>query len=224
MALVTYGGGVTEFRGSIGGITYSRNAMGTYAKVRTKPRVPISTPGNFSSTILAFSSGAWAVSLTDNQRIDWNTLAANTVWQNALGENYNPTGLNLWIRATALATLANQAVQVVAPGAADEASPDFVLDNPVGGGLRITDFDILASPPLGTLLTWCSGPQSLSVYSWFGPWSFLRWDRINALAAPEVWIADGDLTLDRRYYFRFRIIREDGTASHRFHETIDALV
>lgn len=39
MARVTYGGGVTEFRGSIGGVTFQQNASGFIAKLRSNPTV-----------------------------------------------------------------------------------------------------------------------------------------------------------------------------------------
>ncbi|GAH48125.1 unnamed protein product [marine sediment metagenome] len=39
MARVTYGGGVTEFAGSIGGVTFQRNASGYIAKLRSNPTV-----------------------------------------------------------------------------------------------------------------------------------------------------------------------------------------
>lgn len=47
MARVTYGGGVTVFAGSIGGVTFLRNASGPIAKLRSNPPV---NPSPYQST------------------------------------------------------------------------------------------------------------------------------------------------------------------------------
>lgn len=221
MAIITCTAPVGEIRGSIGGVTFSRNKMGTFAKARKKPRVPFSTPRVFSSSLLSFYATTWGYILTAPQRADWNTLADNTVWVNRLGENYSPTGLNLYVRSNTLLGQASRTTQPVAPAAADEAVQDFVLDYDAGTGIRITDFDTLASPPVGSLICWTSGPIPLSVFAWYGPWTFLRTDLIATLGAPETWIADVDCVALRRYFFRFRIIRDDGTASPEFFEYQD---
>jgi len=213
MAIVIYGAPVDELRGSIGGVTFSRTHAGPVAKLRTKPRVPFSTPATLSSQLLSFFSGNWNLTLTDQQRIDWNTLAANTIWQNRLGENYSPLGINLYVRANTLLTLALRSTQPVAPAAADEGEQGFTMDYAVLTGIRLTGVDTLVSPPVGVLLTWTSGPQPLSTFSDSVPWTLLSLLVIADLALPETLIAPADVVADRTYWFRWRIVRDDGTIS-----------
>lgn len=213
MAIVIYGGGVTEFSGSIGGVTFSRVHSGTVAKLRTKPRHPFSTAASLATQTLAFCSGKWNLDLSDQERIDWNTLAANTTWQNRLGENYSPLGINLYVRANTLLALAQIEEQPVAPAVADEGEQGFTMDYAAPTGIRLTGIDTLTSPPVGTLITWCSGPQRLSAYSWHGPWTLLSLLRIADIALPETLIAPADAVPDRAYWFRWRIVRDNGTIS-----------
>jgi hypothetical protein len=216
MAIVKYGGGITEFRGSIGGVTFSRNQAGTFGRIRKKPRYQATTPAQTIASALSYYTAIWGYLLTVAQRNAWVALAAATPWTNRLGQTYYPTGLNLFVRSNVLLLIAQQARQDTAPASADEASPAFASDYSVGVGIRITDFDTLASPPTGTLITWWSDAQPLSVYSWSSPWHGLRIDRIVTLAAPHIWVPTADCTASRRYFFRFRVVRDDGTASHSF--------
>ena len=75
MARVSYGSGVTEYKGSIGGITYQQNASGYIAKLRSKPTVnptaAQATYQNRMSMLVAYWSG-----LTSVQQAGWDTFAA----------------------------------------------------------------------------------------------------------------------------------------------------
>lgn len=102
MAVLKYGPLASEVRGSIGGTVFSRSRAGTYARARRKPvDAPTNVRNAYQST-LATVYGRWADSLTNAQRIVWNTLGANTTFLNALGEEYHPTGYNLYVRTNAL--------------------------------------------------------------------------------------------------------------------------
>lgn len=216
MAIVIYGGGVTEFRGSIGGVTFSRGHAGTVAKSRVKPRTPFGTPATLSTQTLAFCATKWNVDLTAGERADWNTLGLNTTWQNRLGENYHPLGLNLYIRANTLLHLGLRPEQPLAPVDAAEGAQGFALDYAVPTGIRLTGVDNLASPPVGVLLTWTSGPTSWGLSDYLGPWTFLSILVIADLALPETLIAPGSVVTDRIYWFRWRIVRDNGTISIPF--------
>ena len=75
MARVTYGSGITEYKGSIGGITYQKNASGNIAKLRTDFTVnPTSLQATYQNR-LSFLVAYWA-SLTTIQQTGWDTFAA----------------------------------------------------------------------------------------------------------------------------------------------------
>ena len=99
MALLKFGGGITEMRGSIAGNTYSRNRYGAYARARTKPVNPNTGPQQSVRATMAFLTDRWSQTLTAAQRTAWNLYGANVVMTNKLGESINLSGFNHYIRS-----------------------------------------------------------------------------------------------------------------------------
>jgi len=75
MARVTYGGGVTEFAGSIGGVTFLRNASGPIVKLRSNPPVNPSPDQSTYQTILALLVAHWPT-ISQANKDTWNVIAA----------------------------------------------------------------------------------------------------------------------------------------------------
>lgn len=99
MALIKFGGGITEMRGSMAGNVYSRNRYGAYIRSRTKPTNPNTPAQQAVRAALAFLTDRWAQTLTAAQRTAWNLYGASVVMLNKLGENINLTGFNHYIRS-----------------------------------------------------------------------------------------------------------------------------
>jgi len=75
MARVTYGESITEYAGSIGGVTFLRNASGPIAKLRSSPPV---NPSPYQSTYqgnLATLVAFWPT-LSQEIKHDWDVFAA----------------------------------------------------------------------------------------------------------------------------------------------------
>lgn len=93
---VSFGGGVADGRGSIGGVTFSRNRYGSYARKRVVPVNP-----NTSEQVRARSTFQAAVTawrqLTDAQRAAWANYAAQTPVQDKLGATIYLTGLQAFM-------------------------------------------------------------------------------------------------------------------------------
>jgi len=211
MAIVTYGGGVTEFRGAIGGLVFSRNKSATYVRERAKPVNTRSDAQQQHAQRLAAYSDAWTIELTQGERDAWIAKAAATVWVNRLGENYNPSGINLYVRAQTLKAIAHGSRWDPAPAVVDEGPYVFTMAFVEGVGIRITGVGGLSNVPAGTLLTWYSRDQSLGRSTFQGPFTFLSRYAITADPPPFTWIACADLVRERRYFFRFRVIRNGNT-------------
>jgi len=75
MARITYGESITEYTGSIGGITFLRNAYGTIAKLRSNPPVNPSPRQSPYQTYLAKLVAYWPT-LSQANKDAWNALAA----------------------------------------------------------------------------------------------------------------------------------------------------
>lgn len=87
MAIIKLGALVVGVRGTIGGVTYSANKSGTYAKAWGKGSNPKTTRQQNSRGILASMGPAWQA-LTAGQRADWSAFAATDPEPhvNSLGE------------------------------------------------------------------------------------------------------------------------------------------
>lgn len=115
MALVRFGQGVAEMRGSIAGVTFGRNRSGAYARNRTVPVNP-NTQAQADSRYL-FSQTAFAYTqLTAVQKEQWKQYAKLTsFFVNKLGESYTPSGRQLFQYCNMNLAIV-QATQVVSSG------------------------------------------------------------------------------------------------------------
>lgn len=123
MALVRFGGGVSEIRGSIAGQTFSRNRGGSYIRNRTKPINAPTVPqsewrSTFTGLMVAFSG------LTPDQKVAWNTLAETVTRKNKLGESYTPSGVQLFMQNNLNLAAVGGGVISVAPVAEPTTAPN----------------------------------------------------------------------------------------------------
>lgn len=103
--LVKFGAGIIEARGSIAGMTFSRNRSGAYARARVKPVNPNTDRQDDVRAAMAFLTDRWSQTLTNAQRIAWNLYASNVSMKNKLGEAINLSGFNHYIRSNTIAKL-----------------------------------------------------------------------------------------------------------------------
>ncbi|MBA7709082.1 hypothetical protein ES703_117990 [subsurface metagenome] len=99
MALIKFGGGITEMRGSIAGNVYSRNRYGAYARARTKPINPNTARQQAVRAAVAALTVRWSSTLTSLQRTAWDLYASNVPMKNKLGETIYLSGFNHYIRS-----------------------------------------------------------------------------------------------------------------------------
>lgn len=99
MALVKFGAGIVDMRGSIAGTVFSRNRYGNYARGRTIPVNPNSSRQQAVRNIMGMLVEMWSQLLTPANRAKWDVYAANTNFVNKLGETITLTGYNHFIRS-----------------------------------------------------------------------------------------------------------------------------
>ena len=95
-----------EFSGSLGGLVASRNRGGQYLRRRSMPVNPDSEAQIQARAAVAAASEAWS-GLTDQQRADWATYAANVAWVDRLGQEQRLTGPQMFLRSNAIRLQAN---------------------------------------------------------------------------------------------------------------------
>lgn len=99
MALVRFGGGVSEMRGSIAGNVFARSRAGSYARNRAVPVNPSTPDQSFVRALLAGATDNFKT-LDKTQVDEWNLFAATQTRLNRLGETYTPSGKQLFTEAS----------------------------------------------------------------------------------------------------------------------------
>lgn len=85
----------SDARGKVNGVVYSRNTFGAYARSLTAPTQP-RTPAQLNMrALLQNLARAWR-DLTEAQREGWRALAAQVSYTDTLGNQYHPTGQDLY--------------------------------------------------------------------------------------------------------------------------------
>lgn len=125
MALVKFGGGVTEFRGTLAGNIFSRNKGGAYVKKFTIPTNPQTQAQLAIRAIFSQISTAWS-GLTQAQRDGWIARAATIPFENSVGDEYFLSGKGLFQKVNTVTLSVEEAVFENIPG--DSVVPDTVAE------------------------------------------------------------------------------------------------
>lgn len=115
MALVQYGGGILDMRGSIGGQVHSRNPSGNYIRARTTPVNPATDRQNDIRVSVQSLAPIWSGTLTQAQRDAWEVYAANIVRKNKLGSAIKIKGFNHFIRSNTIRIQSGDATVIDGP-------------------------------------------------------------------------------------------------------------
>ena len=118
MALILFGNGVADIRGSINGTTFARNKAGAYARNRTKPVNPNTVSQSANRNRFATQAAQWTA-LTNTEQDTWNFLAAGATRINRLGQPYTPSGRQLFLESANNMNLAGLPILTTAPANAD---------------------------------------------------------------------------------------------------------
>lgn len=90
MALVRFGNGVSEIRGSIAGNVFSRGRAGAIIRNRTVPINPQTQSQTDVRSLFSSIAAAWRL-LTGAEKEQWKLFADQLTVTNRLGENYVPS-------------------------------------------------------------------------------------------------------------------------------------
>jgi len=224
MALVQYGGGVLDMRGSIGGQVHSKNRFGSYIRARTTPVNPQSTRQNVVRAIVAALSQAWSNILTAAQRAEWEVYADAITRVNKLGAQIKLTGFNHYIRSNTpilqavgtrvddgpgTLTLAPQDPTMAA--VVDEANQEISVAFDVG--LDWVDQDE------GKLLVYMSAPKQAGTNFIGGPFRFagaVDGDSVTPPTSPQVLDCPFPVAEGNEVVVQCRIVEDDGRLSDYF--------
>lgn len=124
MAKILLGPTVIGIRGTVGGITFSQNRAGPFAKSWRKPSNPRSITQRTSQNRLAYWSTQWR-SLSAANKATWDAYAAAPAQQltDSLGQPYYASGFNWYILTQRNLALIGAATIPTAPVGARLAAP-----------------------------------------------------------------------------------------------------
>lgn len=222
MALIKFGPVISDARGSVGGTVFSRNAAGAIMKQRTTPTYPASQKQQERASLLSTIIEDWQGTLTTPERNAWNALAQITSLPNKLGEQFTPSGLNLYVRSNCMLDLTAQAHVVVPPVSAVGPSPTFTLIWTTLIGIEVSAIGNFDTAGAAKLLTQRSAPLPLSINYFKGPYTLIYamngayFDILPALLFPSA-----QLVATSRYFFKWRAVDSDGTVSAPAYYSVD---
>lgn len=130
MAIVTIAAPLSGIRGKLGGIVYSANRSGPFARAMNH-QVLRGSMGQLEQRGLLAQAGVLWRTLTTEQQDDWNTFAESPPEDdyNSLGELYLPSGFNWFSRIFVRRRRCGLADDLEAPAATPTDPPDtFTLD------------------------------------------------------------------------------------------------
>lgn len=96
MALIKYGGGVASMAGKQGGSVHARNRAGAYIRNWAKPTGGPTAIQTVRRTTFAAQSAGWQT-ITQDQRDAWDTWANRLTMLNRQGDEYVPTGRQMYM-------------------------------------------------------------------------------------------------------------------------------
>jgi len=128
MANILLGAMVSDIRGSVGGVTFSRGAGGQIARTRVKPVNPATAAQGQRRSLVAQFGDAWSSVLTQVYRDGWNDWAGGSTWTNKVGTSAIITGLAAFLRLNSLLMQAGKARRDPPPLQIGQAgSPSFTF-------------------------------------------------------------------------------------------------
>ncbi|MBA7557076.1 hypothetical protein ES705_49809 [subsurface metagenome] len=114
MARVTYGSEVTELAGSIGGVTFLRNASGPIAKLRSNPPVNPSPLQSTYQVNMARLVAYWPT-LSQEDKTTWDDFAAAHVHTTPWGDDKTLSGYQWFISCNLTRLFGSYAILDTAP-------------------------------------------------------------------------------------------------------------
>lgn len=213
----------TAGSGKLGGIVASHNAGGNYLRALVIPTDPATALQIAVRNAMTILSAGWLDDLTDAQRDQWNTYAANTPVTDTLGQTINISGLNQYQRTNVPRLQAGVTRLDTAPTVFNYGSftdPSFTIDTANDEvDVGFADTDAWANETDSHMLVYGSLPQNQTKNFFKGPYRLLGTidgDDATAPTSPAALALSVPYVAGQRGFFRIRVSRVDGRLSGQF--------
>lgn len=223
--LIKWGAGIVDARGSMGGMTVSRNRSGAYARARITPINPQSPRQSVIRAIIAQITAAWANLLDDAQRAAWAIFADNVPANNKLGQVIKLSGFNQYVKSNTvllnagMTTVEDAPILFTLPG----EDPTFATEIDAGTGIISVAFDDTrdwVGEDISGLVVQMGIPVSPGIKFFNNPWrhaGVILGDGTTPPTSPDVTISvPFEVGDGQRVFTRAKVVRGDGRVSDWF--------
>ena len=212
-----------EMRGSLGGVTASRNRSGTYLRQRAKPVNPNTPLQNAARVRMQNLSIDWTQTLTQAERDAWDEYAANVLGLNKLGDSINYTGINWYVSSNAFALQCGISRIDAAPTTFERAQA------PEGLVVTASEASQELSVTFDTLEAWVNEddaamgvfmglPQNAARNFFNGPFRFagaILGDATTPPTSPQTIAVPFPIAAGQKLFVECKVLRADGRTSER---------
>lgn len=215
--------------GSVAGATYSHNAAGQYIRARVIPVNPNTTYQQLVRSYLGTLSNHWLNTLTAAQREAWETYALNVALTDALGSQFNASGINHYCRSNVPRLQAGLARVDDAPTlfTLGEFSPvtftKVASDDSIA--VAFDNTDDWANEDGSAMLVFESRSYNPTINYFKGPYRYNGKIEGDSVTPPSSPFANAGLfpcEEGQRVFFRVSVTRADGRLSPSFRDGIFA--
>ena len=209
-----------DMSGSMGGITYSHNKGGAYARIRAIPTNPNTILQQAVRSVLAQLTQMWNTTLTAAQRADWQTYADNVQVINRIGASRLLSGISHYVRSNTPRlyngfTVVNDAPTIFDLG--DFTLPSVTYSAAAGNySVAFDDADAWCDEDGSLLFAYASREQNPTINYFKGPYQALGYVAGNSTTpptSPASMPAVFALTEGNKGFLRFNVSRADGRLS-----------
>jgi len=220
MALIKFGGGVTQATGSIGGTTFARNRFGNYNRSRTKPVNPNTALQSAARGRLAYLAEYWSSQLSADERGAWATYAAAVASLNRLGESVYLTGFNHFLRSNTTRLQGDGTVIDDGPTVLTLPETDTTFActfTATDQKVNVTFDDSLpwAGEVGAAMMVYMGQPQNATRNYFNGPWKYAG-KLTSTSTSPTALDAPFTVVAGQKIWCYARIQRADGRLSGKF--------
>jgi len=225
MALVKFGGGITQMSGSIAGNTFARNRYGNYVRARTKPVNPNTAAQGAIRSAVSWCTERWRNTLSGIQRVAWGNYADAVAMKNKLGESTFLSGFNQFVRSNVEAKRQGLTPYDDGPTVLSLPSKDptlaATLDSVTQKIAMIFDDTMPWCDEDGSyMFVYMGRPQSQTRNFFGGPWKYAGLITGSSTAPPssgELLDAPFTLTNGQKVFLYARIVRADGRMTEQMY-------
>lgn len=217
--------------GSVGGIVASRNRGGSYFRERAVPVQPNTPQQAVIKGIFGGLSTRWSATLTQIQRAAWDQYADGTPLTDVLGQEFIPTGLNMYIRGnTPLSQnedpiLDNGPTTLGLPTVSPVAASGMSTATEIAS-VTFDNTDPWANEDEGRLFVYMSRPQKQSINFFKGPYQLagtVAGDGMTPPTSPASITSPFATVADDKVFFRaFAVDGQGRKSSDQFFDVTTA--